>query len=403
MFDILPEDIILNILKKLEDNDIKENIFLQIDFNQILLLKRVNSQFKKIISSLENSWLLIPEKKIINIKTDDYNILLEESSNFIRIKKERFEKLDCLCKKNTSVETFNWLMKNNIFFSLSNIKTLIINNRIDVIKCGFFYKEFLDLLFNRFYVDNTKNTDIFSITENLNPLFIAVEYNRLNIVKLLLECSNHGNPYLKMIPSLLELSIKYTNKSLLSYLISKFPNSIENELILSITTILFRFQKSEDIIFHLLQNKRIEITRKMILGTISKNYYDLFVYCYNNYKNDVKNNNQDYIIKCIEVNSIKILNFLLDNGSNINPSIFSHTFFKKKKNEKLFIENIIKKHQHLIMKEKPLIRLSIENGIENELVIVLINNGYTYNEEDIINSINNKNIELSKHMINNFC
>ena len=96
------------------------------------------------------------------------------------------------------------------------------------------------------------------------------------------------------------------------------------------------------------------------------------------------------------------MNFLFDNGSNINPSIFSQVLFKKKKNDKYFIENIIKNHQRLIPKEKPLIRLSIENGIENDLLILLINNGYTYNEEDIINSINNKNIELSKHLINNF-
>lgn len=404
MFDIFPEEIIINIVKNLEDNDfdLKDNIFFEMDFNQILLLKRVNRQFRDVISSLENSWLLIPDKNISSLKTNQYNKLLAHTSNTINIKKARSEKLDELCKKNTSTETFKWLMKNNIFFSLSNIKNLIINNRIDVIKSGFFYKEFLDLLFNRFYIDNTKNTDIFTITENMNPIIIAAEYNRLEIIKLLLESSNHGNPFLNMIPSLLDISIKYTNKTLLSYLIDKYPDKIQRELELTATTILFRFQKSEDIMFHLLQNKKIEITRKFILGTISKNYYDLFIHCYNNYKNEVKNNNQDYIIKCVEVNSINILNFLFDNGSNINPSIFSQVLFKKKKNDKYFIENIIKNHQRLIPKEKPLIRLSIENGIDNDLLILLINNGYTYNEEDIINSINNKNIELSKHLINNF-
>lgn len=405
MFDIFPEEMIINIIKNIEDNNhhLEENIFFQMDFNQVLLLKRVNRRFRDIISSLENSWLLIPDKHISKIKTGQCNKLLEDTSNIITIKKERSKKLDELCKKNTSTGTFKWLMKNNIFFSLSNIKNLIINNRIDVIKSGFFYKEFLDLLFNRFYIDNTKNTDIFTITENMNPIIIAAEYNRLEIVKLLLECSNHGNPFLNMIPSLLDISIKYTNKTLLSYLINKYPNKIQKDIELVATTILFRFQKSEDIMFHLLQNKQIEITRKTIIGAISKNYYDFFVHCYNNYKNEVKNNNQDYIIKCVEVNSINILNFLLSNGSNINKTIFSNVFFKKKKNDKSFIENIIKNHQCLISKEKPLIRLSIENGIENELLIMLINNGYTYNEEDIINSINNKNIELSKHMINNFC
>lgn len=404
MFHILPEEILVNIIKSLEYNeyDLKENIFFQMDFNEILRLKIINRQFRDIISSFENSWVLIPIKNNCDLKTPHYNKLLKDTSTIIKIKKERSERLEELCKKNTSTETFKWLIKNNIFFSLSNIKTLIINNRIDVIKCCFFYKDFLDLLFNRFYIDNTKNTDIFMITENMNPIIIAAEYNRLDIIKLLLECSNHGNPFLNVLPSLLDISIKYTNKQLLSYLINQFPDKIENELETSITSILFRFQKSEDIMFHLLQNKRIEITRKIIIGSISKNYYDLFVYCYNNYKNEVINNNQDYIIKCVEVNSTKILNFLLDNGSNINPSIFSNVIFKKRKNDKSFIENIIKNHQRLVSKEKPLIRLSIDTGIENDLLIMLINQGYTYNEEDIINSINNKNIELSKHMINNY-
>ena len=408
MFDTFPHEIIINILKNLEGNRINSDnyccVFFEMDFNEILLLKMVNKHLREIIMGLEKSWVLIPDKnKSSNIKVDQSNFLFENASQLIKIKKYRSEKLQGLCKKKTSTETFKWLMKNNIFFSLSNIKTLIINNRIDVIKAGFFYKEFLDIVFNRFYIDNTKNTDIFTITENMNPIIIAAEYNRLDIIKLLLESSNHGNPFLNMIPTLFEMSVKYTNKTLLSYLIDKYPDKIRREIEMSATTILFRFQKSEDIMFHLLQNKQIEITRKIIIGAISKNYYDLFVHCYYNYKNEVKNNNQDYIIKCVEVNSINILNFLLSNGSNINTSIFSNVIFKKKKNDKSFIENIIKNHQRLILKEKPLIQLSIENGIENDLLIMLINNGYTYNEEDIINSINNKNIELSKHMINNFC
>src|SRR6056300_1121539 len=119
------------------------------DFNEILRLKIINRQFRDIISSFENSWVLIPIKNNCDLKTPHYNKLLKDTSTIIKIKKERSERLEELCKKNTSTETFKWLIKNNIFFSLSNIKTLIINNRIDVIKCCFFYKDFLDLLFNR--------------------------------------------------------------------------------------------------------------------------------------------------------------------------------------------------------------------------------------------------------------
>lgn len=406
MFDTFPDEIILNIIKNLERNTFNSDnyycFFFEMDFNEVLLLKKVNKILRDIINGLERSWILIPDKNTLsNIKVGQSELLFENASQLIKIKKDRSERLEQLCKKGTSTETFKWLMKNNIFFSLSNIKTLIINNRIDVIKAGFFYKEFLDILFNRFYIDNTKNTDIFTITENMNPIIIAVEYNRLDIIKLLLESSTHGNPFLNMVPTLFEMAIKYTNKTLLSYLIDKYPEKLQKDLENSISTILFRFQKVEDIIFHLLQNKKVQITRKIIIGAISKNYNDLFIYCYNNYINDVRNNNQDYILKCIEVNSVNALNYLLENGSNINPTVFSQYLFKKKKNNKLFIENLIKNHQRLIPKENPFIRLAIENEINNDFIVLLVNNGYSYNEEDIINALNNKNIELTKCLVNN--
>lgn len=403
MLDKLPLEITLNIIKNLEssNNNDSDNIFYKMDFEEILLLKQINKYFFNIINNLSNSWIPIPEKSLgINLKIKSSDKLFENTETKIKIKKERSEKLELFCKKKTSIKTFKWLFDNNINLSLHNIKTLIINNRIDVIKKGFFYKDFLDLMFNKFYIDNTTNNDIFSIKENMNPIIIAAEYNRLDIIKLLLESSSHGNPFINMIPSLVSISIKYTNKSLFSYLINKFPDKVSRELENSISLIILRFQKSEDIIFHLLQNKRIEINRRIISASISKNYFDLFVYCFNNYKNEVINNNQDYIIKSIEVNSVKILNYLLDNNSNINKHIFSSILFKKKKNDKLFIENIIKNHLYLIPNEKSFIRLSVNCGVDIKLLKILIENGYYFNEEDIIDSINNKNIELAKIMIN---
>ena len=221
MIDQFPDDIIRYIIKHLENNHIEGvAIFFEMDFQQILILKKINRYFNQIISQLQNSWLLIPNKYLSNnVNINDSHNLLQNTSHLINIKKERSEKLDSLCKKKTSLSTFTWLMDNNIFFSLSNIKTLIMNGRIDVIKKGFYYKEFLDLIFNRFYIDPTKSNEIFSITENINPIVVAIEYNQLNIVKLLLESSSHGNPFLNMIPSLLDLSIKYINKTILSYLI----------------------------------------------------------------------------------------------------------------------------------------------------------------------------------------
>ena len=400
MIDQFPDDIILYIIKHLENNHIEGvAIFFEMDFQQILILKKINRYLNQIISQLQNSWLLIPNKYLSNnVNINDSHNLLKNTSHLINIKKERSEKLDSLCKKKTSLSTFTWLMDNNIFFSLSNIKTLIMNGRIDVIKKGFYYKEFLDLIFNRFYIDPTKSNEIFSITENINPIVVAIEYNQLNIVKLLLESSSHGNPFLNMIPSLLDLSIKYINKTILSYLIIYYPNKLNNSLENRIINILYRFPNSEDIIFHLLQNKLIHITDKIMYGAITKNYYDLFIYCYNNH-NTI--HNRDLIIKSIEAGSNKILDHLLDIKSNISPSMFSSTLFKNKKNNKIFIQNIIQKYLHLVPKENPLIRLAIENEIENDSIIFLINNGYSYDKEDIINALNNKNIELTKCLVNN--
>ena len=224
MLDLVPNDILFNIIKKLESNDTiyyNEEIFTfyEIGVITILNLKRINKYFYSFINSLRGSWKKIPTKGFIENKIDEKSL---------SISKKRSSEIDILCKKKTSVKTFKWLMENNIFFSLGNIKNLIIYNRIDVIKCGFFYKEVLDILFNRFYIDNTKHNEIFSISENINPITVASEYGRLNIIQLLLEVSTHGNPFLYYIPSILDLSIKYNYKSILSYVLINHYSKVKN-------------------------------------------------------------------------------------------------------------------------------------------------------------------------------
>ena len=187
------------------------------------------------------------------------------------------KEMDIVCKKNTSVQSYEWLMKNNLFLSLPNIKSLIIYNRIDIIKAGFFYKEFLDVLFNRFYIDDTKYNEIFSITETINPVIIAAKFKRLEIIKLLLELNNHGNPFRNMIPSLLDIAIKYSNKSLISYIILNFFDNIKSILPSRLMSIFHRINKSEDIFFYLLQTNKIEINNKLLIGSIKK---DTMIYSY---------------------------------------------------------------------------------------------------------------------------
>ena len=52
-------------------------------------------------------------------------------------------KIDSLLRRNTNINQIEWLMNNHVEFSLSHIRTIIIHNRIDIIKKGFYYENFL--------------------------------------------------------------------------------------------------------------------------------------------------------------------------------------------------------------------------------------------------------------------
>ena len=395
MLDLVPIDILFNIIKKLESNDTiyyNEEIFTfyEIGVITILNLKRINKYFYSFINSLRGSWKKIPTKGFIENKIDEKSL---------SISKKRSSEIDILCKKKTSVKTFKWLMENNIFFSLGNIKNLIIYNRIDVIKCGFFYKEVLDILFNRFYIDNTKHNEIFSISENINPITVASEYGRLNIIQLLLEVSTHGNPFLYYIPSILDLSIKYNYKSILSYVLINHYSKVKNIIEYRIVSIIYRIDKSEDILFYLLITKNIVVTEDILLSIITKKYYDLFVYCV--LKNNVKINYEKMIYKSIETDSDKILNFLRERQSKVIIKI-PKSFLSRRKYNTESLLNLIKNHLDIIPKDYGIIRILIEYNIPNEYIYPLIDKKYIYNETDIINSINNRNISLAKYLINNF-
>jgi len=91
------------------------------------------------------------------------------------------EELDELCRRDTSLKTIDWYFKNDVTFTLKNVKRLIINNRIDILQHGLKYHHFLELLFNRFYMNVDSQNDIFSIVESLNPLMVAAENNHIFI------------------------------------------------------------------------------------------------------------------------------------------------------------------------------------------------------------------------------
>ena len=112
---------------------------------------------------------------------------------------------------------------------------------------------FLKIIFNRFYIYIESDNDIFSLTSTKNPLILAGMYNRIEIIKLLLDKTrNIVNPYIDIIPSLLDISIKYNHKNLLSYLILNYYNLISNLIQTKLNTIINRIDNCEDILFYLL-------------------------------------------------------------------------------------------------------------------------------------------------------
>ena len=101
------------------------------------------------------------------------------------------------------------------------------NNRYDIFIDGLTYEHFLKIIFNRFYMYVEQDNDIFTLTDTKNPLILAGIYNRKEIIKILLQGKpGIPNPYIDIIPSLFNISIKYSHKNILSYLIINFYENI---------------------------------------------------------------------------------------------------------------------------------------------------------------------------------
>ena len=115
MLNEIPLEVILLILEKFKYND---------DPISFYNLRYINQTFKKIIDSYQTNFTT---DKMIQYP---YNNILHE-------------KINHLCTRKTSIKTFEWFMRNNVFFSIKHVRNLIINNRYKVIKMGLKYKPFL--------------------------------------------------------------------------------------------------------------------------------------------------------------------------------------------------------------------------------------------------------------------
>ena len=184
MFSILPIDIIDTIIKNINYHPV-----------ELLELRNVNKIFREKIDQITNS---------SSYKFNDHTN----------------KKLDELLMKKISLRSIEWLFENNVQFKLNHVRTMIINNRIDIIKKGFFYSNFLKLIFNRFYLseEDLSENVLYTAYESNNPIIVAAKYNRVEIVKLLIEQSSVGNPYSKVINGILNIAVRYNHINLFCYL-----------------------------------------------------------------------------------------------------------------------------------------------------------------------------------------
>ena len=366
MLDTLPNDIIKEIIDELF------NYYHPI---KIVQYRNINHLFREIIDDKRIDRPRIMEDKII--------------------KKE----IDVYLRKNTNINQIEWLFNNHVNFDLDHVRTIIIYNRIDIIKKGFYYEKFLKLLFNRFYLSEDDRSDMYAAFECKNPLIIASKYNRIDIVKLLIESCSVGNPYTKVLNGILNIAATYSHKNLFCYLVTYHYDSIKQLMNSKINKLIYRFDNCEDIFFYLIINKKIDINLKLLIGCISKRYHDLFRYIYP--KLEIKDR-LELLNKTIHMNDIELFNYIL-NDYRITNEFFSEIIVVDGFGYGTdFIYNILNNHMYRITKESKIIKLCLENNIENDSIVKLIHKGYYYDDDEIQYVLTNKNIFLLTEMCNNY-
>ena len=343
-----------------------------------------------------------------NVNRELYTIINKKSGLFLRHNQTNPSFfINDFCNKKTNINTFDWFLKNNVQFTLTNIKQLIMHNRVDVFKRGFFYSEFLDLIFNRFYVDpiRDENSNIFTIIESHNPLIIAGIYNRVGIIQLLLEKSSYGNPYLKMLNSLLNISIKYNHKKLLSYLIINYYQNDKNirlNINDKLIKIIHRVKNCEDILFYL-YTRNIKIESKHLPGLIMMKYNEFFLLQYQKYfsqSNDLFQIN--LLSNSVAYNNIEIFNLLFSKlREKLSLNKIEEVIFRKEINTE-FIYNLVNNHKKYIPKKSRIIKYCIENNINEEIIIELIKNDYVFCKIDMEYALQNNYIQILYWMCNKY-
>tara|TARA_B110000285_G_C15103430_1_gene606446 strand:+ start:170 stop:1393 length:1224 start_codon:yes stop_codon:yes gene_type:complete len=401
MLNDIPEDILHIIIQHMDNRKMITDKPYPSDYPIIYLksLRDTSKHFRDIVNNLKDFWKHENEEEkdaIMDLFTDP------KCSNSIYISRSSNMQMDMFLNYNINKSTFIWLLDNNVQPSLQNINKIIKNNRIDLLKVGFFYEPFLKILFNRFYVDITGHNNLLSNSnESLNPIIVAGSYQRIEIIDLLLKSSTIGNPYIKEIDNLFILAIKKGYKKLLSYIVINYTDSIKDNIQKKINQIILRIDNIEDILFYLLVNDIIKPTDEIIKTSIIKNYNDLFFHLIGG-MDPVSYKCKELLYCAIDGNNYVILDYLIKSNCTDFSNIPLSRILKKKKYKKEFIENIIKNHINILKDVDDLIMICFEINIDDESIITLINNDFTITASCLEKCLTEKRYYLLEQLVKKF-
>ena len=362
MIDSLPDELIYEIIKHLDITPI-----------EMYSLRMINQKVYHIITSL-NDHLFHP---IFLLGRMYYN----------------------LCRTNLSVQSFDWYLRNGVQLTIPQINLFVKYNRIDILKRGFHYKQFLDTIFNRFFI-HCENDDLFTMASSENPITIAAMYGRTDIIHLLIHSSMYGNPYRKNMCFLLDTAIKYNQKNVIKYLLINQYSEVNknNDFQIKSHKIIHRIPDCEDLFFYCIETKKLILTNSILSGAITMNYFDLFVYCLQK-RSLSQNGHLQFVIQCIQEERIQFLDHLLQ-LSDIEDELFTEYLRAKKRFSNEFLLHIINNYLHKIQHSSNLIYMCIKNKLSNEILFQLIDLKFNYGYEEIQWVLNERNLELLKYLVN---
>ena len=164
-------------------------------------------------------------------------------------------------------------MNYNILYT--DVSTMILCDRLDILNLMIKYEKYNSILFNRFYLSDGYSNEKFNIfnfgTINRSFLLLACEINNLEIVKFFLE-SSKSSVYIIQIGAAIDVCCEYHHLNIIEYFyknhVDNFKHVKESKLIKCIE--IFG-EGMYNLIIYLIENNKIELSDKLREMDIIKN------------------------------------------------------------------------------------------------------------------------------------